>query len=112
MESANNYVVFKKGWFVSQIAYVDTKDHTADEFFEERNFPISFYKEEAQRDNCDYCIVLCRIPTRHLDDFEQIMKDLTVKLLLTGHSDYESFCDSLEFLHENVKREEEEKADR
>ncbi len=105
-EEVNNYIVFKKGRFVSQIAYVDIKEHMADDFFASCNFPIKFSKQEGHKPGSDYCIVLCRIPTKRLDEFNEMMRDMTIKMLLTGHADYMDFCDGLNFLRKEVEKEE------
>ena len=98
MENANNYFVFKESRFTTRIGYVDIKDHMADDFFESCNFPIVFYKKEAQRPGSDYCIVFCCVPTKRMDEFREIMQDMTLKMLLTGHTDYMEFCNNLGFL--------------
>jgi hypothetical protein len=88
-----NYILFG-GLLNLHYAYIDTNDYLADSLFYKRKIPVRF-KEEMVRNDTKYKVVFCKIQKKYKKPFEEALEELTTKMCLFGHNDYEEFCKGL-----------------
>ena len=90
----NNYISLKtpKLSKYKQYVYVDCKDYLADDLFIKNAIAVKF-KGDFTKDNSDYIFVNCKIKKKDQDKFIKTLEELKNKMLIMGHSDYESFCE-------------------
>lgn len=74
-----------------QYMYVDCKDYLADDLFIKNEIVVKF-ESDFTKDNSDYIFVNCKIKKKNQDKFIKTLGELKNKMLIMGHSDYESFC--------------------
>lgn len=75
-----------------QYMYVDCKDYLADDLFIKNEIVVKF-EADFTKDNSDYIFVNCKIKKNNQDKFIKTLEELKNKMLIMGHSDYESFCE-------------------
>ena len=86
-----NYICFG-GLIKLHYAYVDTRDYLADPLLRKHEVGIRFGDEYA-KPNEEFKIIFCKVKKKHKHQFEKAMNELVDKMLICGHSRYESFCD-------------------
>lgn len=78
----------------SYYCYVDTKEHLADDILAKHKIHIKFRKVVDKKD-ADYCFVVCRIPKKQDNVFQTAMDELSDKMAISNHEDYENFCNQV-----------------
>ena len=102
MRTKNYIKIIRHNLLYAEFMFLDTEEYLADQIFINNGLPVHFYKEEFVNPNCDYRFIRCRIRKKYKDVFYKCMEELVNKMLLTGHSDYVDFCNTLiAFLEEN-----------
>ena len=85
-----NYMCFG-GKFYLYYAYIDTYDYLCDPIFNKREVLVKFGNEYRRKDE-KYTIIFCKIRKKYKEQFEKSMEELTNKMLILGHTDYEEYC--------------------
>lgn len=88
-----NYRFFG-GLFYLQYAYVDlciNDSYVADSPFYRRRIPVRFGRVMV-KDNEKYRIVLCKVRRKYREEFEKALGEISNKMSLLGHNDYDEFC--------------------
>lgn len=75
-----------------QYMYVDCKDYLADYLFIKNKITVNF-EGDFTKDDSDYIFVYCKVKKKDHDKFIETLGELKNKMLIMGHSDYESFCE-------------------
>ena len=75
-----------------QYMYVDCKNYLADDLFIKNKITVKF-EGDFKKDNADYIFVYCKVKKKDHDKFIKTLGELKNKMLIMGHSDYESFCE-------------------
>ena len=91
-----NYL-FLGGLFRLNYAYVDLNtdsDYVADSLFFRHKVPVKF-GDEMVRDGDKYRVIFCKIKRKYRNEFEKALGEISNKMSLLGHNDYEAFCDRL-----------------
>lgn len=78
----------------STFAYIDTNEFLADQIFVNKELSVKFLSHFGRNDS-KYVIVFCKIKKKDKEKFLQSLKELNNKMLLMGHTDYESFSSKL-----------------
>ncbi|SFQ51621.1 hypothetical protein SAMN02910358_02601 [Lachnospiraceae bacterium XBB1006] len=92
----DNFSLFKV-WY----AFIDTKDHLADQLFIRHKVRVYFI-EDYQYPDADYQVIICKVKRKDEKEFLVALRELAAKMLLCGHSDYEVFS---ELLIEKLEKE-------
>ena len=89
-----NYIYLKSSNLsrYEQYVYVDCKDYLADDLFIKNEITVKF-EGDFIKDDSDYVFVNCKIKKKDQDKFIKTLGELKNKMLIMGHSDYESFCE-------------------
>ncbi len=98
---------FLGGRFRLQYAYVDLplNDHyLADSLFFRHKVPVRF-GPEAMRDGDKYRIVFCKIRRKYKAEFEKALSEISNKMCLLGHTDYDAYCADVQQMLEKAKAE-------
>ena len=91
-----NYL-FLGGFFRFNYAYVDLntdENYVADSLFYRHKVPVKF-GDEMVRDGDKYRVIFCKIKRKYRNEFEKALGEISNKMSLLGHNDYEAFCDRL-----------------
>lgn len=72
-------------------AFVDVDDHLADSLFIRHKVRVWFGKEYANPEK-EYQIIFCKIRKQDEDRFVAALGELSNKMILFGHPDYDEFC--------------------
>ena len=91
-----NYIALG-GLLFQRYAYVDlnvNENYVADSLLYRHKIPVKFM-DEYVREEDRYRIIFCRIPKKFRAAFEKAMEELTTKMNLLGHTDYEDYCETL-----------------
>lgn len=75
-----------------QYMYVDCKNYLADNLFIKNKITVNF-EGDFTKDDSDYIFVYCKVKKKDYDKFIETLGELKNKMLIMGHSDYESFCE-------------------
>lgn len=75
-------------------AYIDAKEHLADNLFINEKVTVHF-KQEFIKPGCKYAIVFCKIRKKDKGKFLDALAQLEKKMLIMGYSDYPDFCNDL-----------------
>ena len=51
------------------------------------------FEGDFTKDDSDYLFVYCKVKKKDHDKFIETLGELKNKMLIMGHSDYESFCE-------------------
>lgn len=88
-----NYICFDGLFFLSYMYFDLNTDssYVADSLFYRRKIPVK-YKDEMVRDGDKYRAVFCRIRRKYRDAFEEALGELSTKMSLLGHNDYDEYC--------------------
>lgn len=91
-----NYLQFKTSRLsrYNAFAYIDTNEFLADQIFINRKLPVKFLSHFGRKDS-KYIIVFCKVKKKDKEKFLQALKELSNKMLLMGHTDYELFSSKL-----------------
>lgn len=95
-----------KTFFKIPYAFIDTKDHLADNEFSKRWIPVKYLA--TWQDFCagPYDVRFCMIPKRYAPGFEEVMDMLRVYIRGTEYSDYTMACEKvMNWLVEQKERE-------
>ena len=85
------------GLFRLGYVYVDlnTNDHyVADSLFYKRKIPVQF-GDEMYNDGEKYKVIFCKIRRKDRLGFEEALKEISNKMSLLGHNDYDDYCQQL-----------------
>ena len=91
-----NYLFFG-GLFSLRYAYVDLytgSGYVADSLFYRHKVPIR-HGEERMNDDSKYTVIFCKIRRKYQQEFEKALAEISDKMSLLGHNDYDQFCDWL-----------------
>lgn len=80
--------------FTKGFCYFDTADYLADELFNKNGVSPKFH-EEYTLEGSEYVAIICRVKRSDAHKFINCMKELEKKMILLGHTDYDSFCSGL-----------------
>lgn len=80
--------------FYFHYAFVDTKEHLADQLFVKHKVRVYFDGEYA-KEGTVYRIIVCRIRKAHAKRFLRALSELPDKMLLLGNKDYVNFCEHM-----------------
>ena len=89
--------LFLGGHFRLQYAYLDLYNgpgFVADSLFYRRKIPVEF-RGEMVKEGVKYCFVRCRIKRKYRQLFEEALAEISCKMSLLGHNDYDAFCEEL-----------------
>ena len=81
-------------------AFVDVDDHLADSLFIRHKVRVWFGKEYANPEK-EYQIIFCKIRKQDEDRFLAALGELSNKMILFGHHDYDEFCQKALEIWEN-----------
>lgn len=90
----NNMMIESRSPFSTEFVYVDVPECKADDLLIRAGVHVRFYGEWV-RPNCEYILVRCRVWRWEIHKFERVMEEFARKMLLTGHTDYDEYCDTL-----------------
>ena len=93
----DNFSPFKV-WY----AFIDTKDHLADQLFIRHKVRV-YFMGDYQYPDADYQVIICKVKRKDEREFLVALSELAEKMLICGHSDYEVFS---ELLIEKLENEE------
>lgn len=85
-----NYFKFKRP-FRSIYMYIDTENYLADSLFYKRKIPVKFGDEWGKEDE-PYIMIFCKVKNKHTKEFEEALSELSNKMSLCGHNDYDEWC--------------------
>ena len=77
----------------ASFAFIDTKEYLADQLFANHGIAVRFGDEYA-REGTPYRIVFCKVRRWAAKAFVEAISELPNKMLLCGHPDYVSFCET------------------
>ncbi len=89
-----NYLFLGRGLLYLQYAYVDlhiNDKYVGDSLFYRHRVPVKF-GPEAERDGDKYRIVFCKIRRKYREEFEKALGEISNKMCLLGHADYDTYC--------------------
>lgn len=66
----------------------------ADSLFYRHKVPVRYGDEMAKNDD-EYRVIFCRIRRKHRKEFEKALSEVSNKMSLLGHNDYDAFCAEL-----------------
>ena len=92
-EKMKNYLFFG-GLFSLRYAYVDLytgHSYVADSLFIRHKVRIK-PQEHMVREDTDYKLIFCRIKRKDRQAFEKALSEISGKMSLYGHNDYDQFC--------------------
>ena len=75
--------------------YVDTEEYLADVLFVLDEIPVRFKKGHFKHPEYKYVLVFCSVSKKYEERFKNVMDKLANKMLLSGRTDYNDFCDKL-----------------
>ena len=90
----NRYFVRLGGFFRAKYGYFDVYNgdrYAADSLFYKRKIPVKF-KGEWVNDDIKYVFVLCSVKRKDIVRFEEALREIPNKMLLSGYTDYEEWC--------------------
>ena len=88
-----NYIACH-GLLSSKYLYADTRNYSADSLFNRHKIPVKFSEEFINKDE-KYILVSCKVRRKYRAAFKTAMEELSDKMALLGHSDYDQFCEKL-----------------
>ena len=77
--------------FFLRYAYVDVPEHLADSLFIRHEVEVWFGAELANKTD-DYCFISCKIRKKDEKRFLEALGELSNKMTLCRHPDYDDFC--------------------
>ena len=77
--------------FFSHYAYIDAKEHLANNLFEKHNVNVRVRAEFQEKDAL-YRIISCKVRKGKEDAFEDAMRELPDKAAIMGYLDYIEYC--------------------
>ena len=80
-------------------AFVDTADYLADSLFIQKEVRVRFGKEMKHPKEA-YMVIFCKVLKKDSDRFLEALSELSNKMILCGHADYEAFCKEISQLME------------
>ena len=90
-----NYIEIRKiSLLYYQYYFVDTGEYLADGIFYQNRITVR-YGAEFVREGIRYRFIFCKIRKKDRSIFFKSMEELKKKMLLTGHGDYEYFCERI-----------------
>lgn len=90
-----NYIEIRKiSLLYYQYCFVDTGEYLADGIFYQNRITVR-YGAEFVREGTRYRFIFCKIRKKDRSIFFKSMEELKKKMLLTGHGDYEYFCERI-----------------
>ena len=90
-----NYIEIRKmSLLYYHYCFVDTNEYLADGIFYKNRITVRFGAEFV-REGASYRFIFCKIYKKDRNIFLQSMEELKKKMLLTGHGDYEYFCERI-----------------
>lgn len=75
----------------NKFCYIDTDEDLAFQIFLKHKIAIKVMST-YNNDKCEYTVNICKVPKKYHAEFDKCMKELSNKMLITGHTDYEDFC--------------------
>ena len=95
---AGNYWKLKNpSLFTVSYAYLDVDPFLSTALFQRKQIRMR-YKYAIGFDSSAYRVVVCKVPKRKIEKFEEVMEELKNKMLLLGYSDYGNVCSKIEGL--------------
>ena len=80
-------------------AFVDTADYLADSLFIKKRVRVRFGKEMKHPKEA-YMVIFCKVLKKDTDRFLDALSELSNKMILCGHADYDAFCKEISQLME------------
>lgn len=80
-----------KGKLTNKFCYFDLPEHLADSLFKQKGVKVKI-TDELGHTNIKYHAILCKVPKSQYQQFDDCMKQLAIKMLIFGNTDYEDFC--------------------
>lgn len=104
MECNNYFPIEKISLRYKYFCFIDTKEYLADELFITQKIRV-WFQNEAHKPNTDYVFVFCKVKKSDVYKFLEVMEKLSKKMILLGHSDYQTFCQKFQenFLEQKEK---------
>ena len=88
----SNYIPIDKFSFkYKYFCFIDTKEYLADALFIKHKVRVWFQKE-AHKPDTDFIFIFCKVKKDDTNRFAEALEELTKKMILLGHPDYQIFC--------------------
>lgn len=84
--------LMKSPIFWISFAYLDSNNNLADSLFSKHGVRLRLGPDFVIRGNPNYKIVFCRVHRKDIEKFYAALDDLTDKMHICGHPEYEEFC--------------------
>ena len=91
MEYKNYFPLKKISLRYKYFCFIDTKEYLADALFIKYKVRVWFQKE-AHKPDTDFVFIFCKVKKDDTDRFLEALGELNKKMMLLGHSDYQTFC--------------------
>ncbi len=85
-------------------AYFDVPDNLADSLFYRHKVRVCF-GDEYGKNGTEYKIIFCKIRKKDEDKFLAALGELSNKMILFGHQDYDDFCKEAMTMFEKEKED-------
>ena len=90
-----NYIFYGDYSFTYKaFLFIDTTEYLSSQIFAKHNVKIKYIKTAGKPD-LPYKIIICKVKNKYVEEFLKALDELEIKMLLTGHPDYPSFCQNL-----------------
>ena len=86
-------------------AYFDAPDNLADSLFYRHKVRV-YFGDEYGKDGTEYKIIFCKIKKKDEDKFLAALGELSNKMVLFGHQDYDEFCQEAMAMFKNIEERE------
>ncbi len=104
-----NYITLTRFPFrFRHYAYFDAPDNLADSLFYRHKVRV-YFGDEYGKDGTEYKIIFCKIKKKDEDKFLAALGELSNKMILFGHSDYDEFCQETMAMFEKEHEQEDKK---
>ena len=85
-----------------RFAFWDTEDYLADQLFIRHRVRVRF-GDEYVHPEYPYRVIFCRIRRKDKQRFLDALAEMSNKMALLGHPDYDAFCESWSRIFRSVK---------
>lgn len=91
-EDIKNYWRLRsRSLFFSSYVFLDTREYLADQLFIQHQVD-AYFGPEYQKPGEPFRMLFCKIRKKDETRFLQALSELSHKMLLLGHTDYEAYC--------------------
>ena len=80
--------------FFRYFAYFDTDNNVAHPLFAKHKVRVRLCREFCKRGS-DYKLVFCKVRRKDVHGFLNAINEMSNKMLIMGHVDYDNFCQSI-----------------